>query len=69
MLYLLYERYIFPQNNDNKNAKSKSPFLKKNKPSKKMTDTNRRKQKFAIIDYYKKKNASSKAGKSSKDSK
>lgn len=47
----------------------KSPFLKKNKPSKKMTDTNRRKQKFAIIDYYKKKNASSKAGKSSKDSK
>ena len=44
----------------------KSPFLKKNKPNKKMTDANRRKQKFAIIDYYKKKNTSSKASKSGK---
>lgn len=40
----------------------KSPFLKKNKPNKKMTDANRRKQKFAIMDYYKKKSASSQAG-------
>lgn len=47
----------------------KSPFLKKNKPSKKITDTNRRKQKFAIIDFYKKKNTSSKVNKSSNSSK
>ena len=33
----------------------KSPFLKKNKPCKSITDENRRKQKFAIWDYYKKK--------------
>ena len=32
----------------------KSPFLKKNKPNKKTMDENRRKQKFAIINYYKK---------------
>lgn len=36
----------------------KSPFLKKNKPKKSMTATNRRKQKYAIWDYYKKKNES-----------
>jgi hypothetical protein len=36
----------------------KSPFLKKNKPSKNIRDANKRKQKFAIIDYYKKKNES-----------
>ena len=34
----------------------KSPFLKKNKPPKSITRENRRKQKFAIWDYYKKKN-------------
>ena len=34
----------------------KSPFLKNNKPSKSVTSDNRRKQKFAIWDYYKKKN-------------
>ena len=34
----------------------KSPFLKKNKPNKKTMDENRRKQKFAIINYYKNKN-------------
>lgn len=37
----------------------KSPFLKKNKPQKRMSDENKRKQKFAIIDYYKKKNEAS----------
>ena len=37
----------------------KSPFLKKNKPQKSMSDANKRKQKYAILDYYKKKNASS----------
>lgn len=36
----------------------KSPFLKKNKPSKSVADSNRRKQKFAIWNYYKKKNES-----------
>lgn len=34
----------------------KSPFLKRNKPQKSMSDINKRKQKFAILDYYKKKN-------------
>ena len=37
----------------------KSPFLKKNKPKKSMSAANRRKQKFAILNYYKNKNASS----------
>ena len=37
----------------------KSPFLKRNKPQKSISDANKRKQKFAILDYYKKKNASS----------
>lgn len=37
----------------------KSPFLKKNKPNKKTMDENRRKQKFAIINYYKNKNNAS----------
>ena len=36
----------------------KSPYLKKNKPTKRATDENRRKQKFAIWNYYKKKNES-----------
>ena len=36
----------------------KSPFLKKSKTSKSITLDNRRKQKFAIWDYYKKKNES-----------
>jgi hypothetical protein len=31
----------------------KSPFLKKNQPEKSITETNRRKQKFAIWDHYK----------------
>ena len=45
----------------------KSPFLKKGKPSKSITLENRRKQKFAIWDYYKKKNQQSpKAPKNSK---
>lgn len=34
----------------------KSPYLKKNKPKKDISAENRRKQKFAIINYYKKKN-------------
>ena len=37
----------------------KSPFLKKNKPPKSISEANKRKQKFAIWDYYKKKNSSS----------
>ena len=41
----------------------KSPFLKKTKQSKSITLENRRKQKFAIWDYYKKKNQQSKKGK------
>lgn len=45
----------------------KSPFLKKSKTSKSITLENRRKQKFAIWDYYKKKNQqSSKAQKNPK---
>ena len=45
----------------------KSPFLKKSKISKNITLENRRKQKFAIWDYYKKKNQqSSTAPKNSK---
>jgi hypothetical protein len=42
----------------------KSPFLKKNKPTKSTSEANKRKQKFAIMDYYKKKNASPKTKKS-----
>ena len=37
----------------------KSPFLKKSQTSKNITLENRRKQKFAIWDYYKKKNQQS----------
>ena len=37
----------------------KSPFLKKSKTAKNITLENRRKQKFAIWDYYKKKNQQS----------
>lgn len=38
----------------------KSPFLKKSKISKDITLENRRKQKFAIWDYYKNKNCDKK---------
>ncbi len=34
----------------------KAPFLNKNKPKKNVSNENKRKQKFAIINYYKKKN-------------
>lgn len=36
----------------------KSPFLKKNKPNHSISQSKRQKQKFAIMDYYKKKNKS-----------
>jgi len=39
---------------------TKSPFLKKHQPKLSVTKENRRKQKFAIWDYYKKKNGTSK---------
>jgi hypothetical protein len=35
---------------------AKSPYLKKNKPSKTISAANKRKQKFAIWSFYKKKN-------------
>ena len=45
----------------------KSPFLRKSKISKSIKLENRRKQKFAILDYYKKKNQqSSKSAKKQK---
>ncbi len=44
----------------------KSPFLKQNKPPKAVTEANRRKQKFAIWDYYKKKNEATNPTKKSK---
>lgn len=47
----------------------KSPFLKKNKPNKKTMDENRRKQKFAIINYYKNKNNTSSSKTASKSTK
>ena len=34
----------------------KSPFLTKNKPKKIMSENNKRKQKFAIMNYYKRRN-------------
>ena len=44
----------------------KSPFLNKTKPKKSIVSENRRKQKFAIWDYYKKKNEEKKSNQSSK---